>query len=69
MSKLKKVPELLAEFNATIAEQLDAGIIYKVGNMDSAEKTSHLPHSVVIREESETTKVRIVLMPLARKSQ
>lgn len=48
MSKLRKVPELLAEYNAKIAEQLEAGIISKAGDMKIAEKTSNLRHSNVI---------------------
>ncbi|KAL9977059.1 hypothetical protein ACROYT_G014423 [Oculina patagonica] len=62
--KLRKDPELLAEYDKIIQDQLSKGIIEKVPNEDSNEKNAaqshYLPHHAVVRKDRETTKVRIV---------
>ena len=62
LSRLKKEPEVLEEYDRIINEQLRLGIIEKVLDLESteAEKLHYLPHQPVIRRDAETTKVRIV---------
>jgi len=63
--KLRKDPELLAEYDNIIQDQLSKGIIEKVPEEDSnneknAARNHYLPHHAVVRKDRETTKVRIV---------
>ena len=58
--KLRKDPRALDRYNNIIAEQLEAGVIEQVMELEPAEKTFYLPHMAVIRDEAETTKVRNV---------
>lgn len=60
LKKLKEDPDVLKEYDKIINEQIQAGIVSTVTEMEDAQKISYLPHSAVIRQESETTKVRIV---------
>ena len=41
-------------------EQLKQGIIEEVSELETSAKTSYLPRQAVIRQEAETTKLRIV---------
>ena len=41
-------------------EQSKQGIIEEVSELETSTKTSYLPHQAVIRQETETTKLRIV---------
>lgn len=43
-----------------IVEQERAGVIEKVLELESSDKIHYLAHQAVIREEAETTKVRII---------
>ena len=58
--KLSKTPAVLEEYNNIIVEQENAGIIEKVADTSTISKVSYLPHRAVVRNETETTKVRIV---------
>ena len=60
LRKLSKSPEILAQYDKIIKEQLELGIIDKVSGEHHAGKVSYLPHQPVIREDAETTKVRVV---------
>ena len=60
MNKLKKNPPVLEACNKIIKEQEQAGIIEKVMNLEKTDKIHYLPHQTVIRNEAETTKVRMV---------
>ena len=60
ISKLRATPDVLEQYNAIIMEQLDSGIIELVPEEDTATKVSYLPHQPVVREQAETTKVRVV---------
>ena len=60
LRKLSKSPEVLDQYDKIIKEQLELGIVDKVSEEGSASKVSYLPHQPVIREDAETTKVRIV---------
>ena len=58
--KLKNTPTLLNECNKMIEKQEDLGIIEKVTELEGAEKVYYMPSQVVVRENAETTKVRMV---------
>ncbi|XP_065052637.1 uncharacterized protein LOC135681915, partial [Rhopilema esculentum] len=60
LRKLHQTPDILMQYDAVIKEQLESGIISEVTKDDVATKVSYLPHQPVIREEAETTKVRVV---------
>ena len=62
--KLSKTPEVLKEYDDIIQEQLKSGIIEKLPNPEvetrNKEGVHYLPHHAVIRQNRETTKLRIV---------
>jgi len=60
--KLKRSPSLAAEYQQVIKTQLESGIIEKINDSEPVEvgKVCYLPHKAVIRENKETTKVRVV---------
>ena len=58
--KLAKTPAVLEEYNNIIVEQEKAGIIERVADTNTISKVSYLPHRAVVRNDAETTKVRIV---------
>ncbi|XP_057302720.1 uncharacterized protein LOC130636888 [Hydractinia symbiolongicarpus] len=60
LSKRKKKPGLLKEYNEIMVKQLSEGIIEKVICEAVSGKEFYLPHRPVVREQAETTKVRIV---------
>ena len=60
VKKLERNPDILCKYNDIISEQLESGIIEKVPELHVAEKVHYLPHTAVVRENAETTKVRIV---------
>ncbi|XP_065061319.1 uncharacterized protein LOC135688408 [Rhopilema esculentum] len=60
LRKLKKEPEVLQTYDNIIKEQLKDGVIEKVAELEASERQHYLPHQAVVRENAETTKVRIV---------
>ena len=62
LKKLRKEPEVLSKYDEIIKEQEQAGIVEKVAHLESEPpgKVHYLAHRAVIREQAETTKVRIV---------
>ena len=58
--RLKSMPEVLESYDQIMKEQLKQGIIEEVSELETSTKTSYLPHQAVIRQEAETTKLRIV---------
>ena len=62
LKRLKKDPELLAEYNRIIEEQSSKGIVSEVDpNAEiKAGRLHYLPHRPVKRKDKPTTKVRIV---------
>ena len=60
LNKLHATPDILEQYNAVIMEQLESGVIEVVPDEDAATKVSYLPHQSVVREQAETTKVRVV---------
>ena len=59
---LRRNPELLAEYNRIIEEQSSKGIISEVDSNSEIKvgRLHYLPHHPVIREDKQTTKIRIV---------
>eukprot|EP00794_Sanderia_malayensis_P006386 gene6386-biopygen5285 len=56
--KLKRTPDILAEYDKIIKEHLKTGVIGEVVELESGEKVHYLPHQVVVREDAETTKLK-----------
>ena len=61
LQQLKQTPSVLKEYNAISLDQLDKGIVERVNqSADMPGKIHYLPHRAVIRQNKETTKVRVV---------
>ena len=62
LRKLKKQPELIEQYDNIIKEQKRENIIEEVSNDNEAVEgvTHYLPHKAVIRDDKETTKMRMV---------
>ena len=59
--RLLKTPDVLQEYNEIIREQLDRGIIEIIDDLKNDSGHIHyLPHHPVIRQDKQTTKVRVV---------
>ena len=61
--RLSKDPRLLGEYDSIIKAQEEAGIIERVSSSQGSNpdsKVHYIPHQAVVRENAETTKVRIV---------
>ena len=59
-TRLKKNKELFRDYNNVIEEQVKSGIIEAVPEDDGQGPTHYLPHHGVIRQDRETTKLRVV---------
>lgn len=57
--KFEREPEILKEYSAIIENQLEGGLIEKVVELEEAPRVHYLPHRVVVRKASTTTKVRV----------
>jgi hypothetical protein len=62
LCRLKEHPEVMCEYDATIKNQLQQGIVEEVNepNNPVSGTVHYLPHHAVVRTDKETTKVRIV---------
>ena len=61
LKKLRQTPKILEQYDQIISKQLREGIIEEVPSLEApSSKVSYLPHRAVIRENVETTKVRVV---------
>ena len=64
LSKLRRDPELLKQYDQIIKDQLNDGILEVVPsnelNWESSKCYYHIPHQHVVKETSSTTKLRIV---------
>ena len=60
LSKLKKSPELLIKYDNVFKEQKSSGIIEEVSDPGTAGQVHYLPNHEVVREDKNTTKLRIV---------
>ena len=57
--KLKREPNLLAQYDQIIQDQLETGIVERVTS-EPVGREFYVPHKPVIRESTESTKLRIV---------
>ena len=61
LRRLKQNPEILEEYDSTIKTQLDQGIVEVVEeNQVPSGAVHYLPHHAVVRQDKDTTKVRVV---------
>ena len=61
IDRLRENPGILHEYDATIRDQINKGIVEVVPNTEtSAGEVHYLPHHAVIRHDKETTKLRVV---------
>ena len=61
MNRLKQTPILLKEYNAIIEEQIEQGIVERVPvEREGNSEMHYIPHHGVIRNDRDTTKLRIV---------
>ena len=61
VNRLKQTPILLKEYNAIIEEQIEQGIVERVPvEREGNSETHYIPHHGVIRNDRDTTKLRIV---------
>ena len=58
--RLKKEPEILKKYDDVIKDQIRQGIIEEVPDLPTGGRIHFLPHHPVIRENAESTKVRVV---------
>ena len=58
--KLRQTPIILKKYDEIISQQVEEGIIEQVAELEPEWKVHYLPHRAVIRENAETTKLRIV---------
>ena len=68
LRRLKQNPEKMQEYDAIIRDQIVKGIVEKVDKLKegSPELVHYLPHHAVIRQDRETTKLRVVYDASAR---
>ena len=68
MHCLKWHPSILRNYDATIRDQLSKGIVEQVDESDHSipGETHYLPHHAVIRQDKQTTKLRVVYNASAR---
>ena len=69
LCRLKANPKVAKEYDNVIKDQLEKGIVEKVDLNEPTEvgKVSYLPHKMVIREDKDTTKLRVVFDASAKK--
>ena len=62
LNRFSHHPEVLQEYHAVMQEQLQQGIIEKVDEtrQNAGRIVHYLPHHAVIRQDKQTTKLRIV---------
>ena len=62
LQRLRQQPSLLEEYDATIKGQLSNGIVEKVNESECEPigETHYIPHHAVIRQDKQTTKLRVV---------
>jgi hypothetical protein len=70
LRRLKQKPAILQEYDSIIRDQLSKGIVEQVKDLkeDPEVPVHYLPHHAVIRQDKETTKLRVVYDASARSS-
>lgn len=69
LQRLKQDPEVFAEYDAIIKNQLQQGIVKTVKDSEqTGERVHYLPHHAVVRHDKETTKHRVVYDASAKSS-
>ena len=58
--KLNKNPELLKAYDDVLKEQLKSGVIEEVGDSVEIGNVMYLPHGAVIKNNKQSTKLKIV---------
>lgn len=68
LKRLRQTPQLLAEYYAIIQDQLDKGIVEVVTQptCTASDRVHYLPHHGVVRQDKDTSKLRIVYDASAR---
>ena len=66
LRRLKREPELLKEYDRTVKEQAEQGIIEQVTSLEKANKVHYLPHQAVIRKDAVTPRYVLYTMHLLR---
>ena len=68
LRKLRQTPQLLAEYDSVIKDQISKGIVKVVDDPHPSDdgRTHYLPHHGVVREDKATSKLRIVYNASAR---
>ena len=56
----RKEPNVFGEYDKIIREQLNAGVVEVVAELDKKEGVHYLPHQAVVRRDAKTTKLRVV---------
>jgi len=66
--QLRQTPEILQEYDATIQDQINKGIVEVVPDCKTKREgeVHYLPHHAVIRQDKETTRLRVVYDTSAR---
>ena len=60
VTRMKNTPELIQQYDDIITDQLDKGIIEKVGSETDSLTKHYIPHHAVVTPTKATTKVRVV---------
>eukprot|EP00794_Sanderia_malayensis_P016165 gene16165-biopygen13734 len=60
VKKLEQSPTIYEQYNDIISQQAAQGIIERVTELEATGTVHYLPHRAVVRENAETTKVRVV---------
>ena len=67
LKRLSTIPEHLEAYDSIIKEQIESGIVESVPEEAPKGTPHYIPHHAVIRQEAESTKVRIVFDASAKK--
>ena len=60
LKRMSKQPELLEKYDNIIKEQEEQGIVEPVPEKPDGDRIHYIPHHCVVRDQGESTKVRIV---------
>ncbi len=68
IKRLRQTPQLLAEYNTIIQDQLDKGMVEAVAQpmLTDSDQVHYIPHHGVVRQDKATSKLRIVYDASAR---